>query len=63
MTCAACGRAPLTRDEIGLSKKLISRGTEICYCIDCLAGRFRVTRAQLTEMAEAFRSGGCTLFK
>lgn len=62
MTCAACGKTPLTRDEIGLTKKLISRGAADCYCLDCLARRFRVERGQLIQMAEAFRANGCTLF-
>ncbi|MBQ6175323.1 MAG: hypothetical protein IKS31_10585 [Clostridia bacterium] len=63
MTCAACGRGPLTRDEIGLTKKLINRGAEACYCLDCLAARFRVGREALAQMAEAFRDAGCTLFR
>ena len=56
------GKAPLTRDEIGLTKKLISRGATECLCLDCLALRFRVGRDQLIRMAEAFRANGCTLF-
>ncbi len=63
MTCAACGRTPLTQVETGLTRKLINRGTTVFYCLDCLALRFRVTREQLLEMAEAFRASGCTLFR
>ena len=61
MNCASCGK-PLSRDETGLSRKLISRGTRECFCLDCLGRRFRVTREQLLEMAEHFRKAGCTLF-
>ncbi len=62
MSCAGCGKEPLSRDEIGLTKKLINRGASVCYCIDCLAARFRVTPEQLRDMAQAFRENGCTLF-
>ena len=62
MTCAACGRGPLTRDEQGLTKKLINRGATQCLCLDCLSAKFRVPREELLRMAEAFRESGCTLF-
>lgn len=61
MTCARCTRE-LTRDETGLSRKLISRATTVFYCIDCLAQEYRITPAQLREMIEHFRASGCTLF-
>jgi len=62
MNCADCGKE-LGRDETGLSRKLISRGTPVCYCLDCLGKRFRVSRGQLLEMIEHFRRTGCTLFR
>ena len=62
MKCAKCGKDDLTRDEIGLTRKLVNRGSEECYCLRCLAERFRVTERQLTELAQAFRDNGCTLF-
>lgn len=61
MTCARCGKE-LTRDETGLSRKLISRATTIFFCIDCLAAEYRISAAQLREMIEHFRQAGCTLF-
>ena len=61
MNCAACGRR-LCQDEIGLSCKLISRGTTVFYCVPCLAGRFRTTEQALLELADRFRESGCTLF-
>lgn len=59
--CVACG-APVTADEIGLTKKLINRGTTEFYCIRCLSGRFRVREENLREMIIRFRKQGCTLF-
>ena len=61
MRCAECGRE-LSRDETGLSRKLISRATRECYCLECLSRRFRMPRERLLELAEHFRRAGCTLF-
>ena len=63
MNCVACGKERLTRDEIGLTRKLVNRGAAECFCLRCLAERFRVTEEQLLELARAFRENGCTLFQ
>ena len=63
MSCAGCGKTPLTLVETGLTRKLINRGATSCYCLACLAERFHVSEEQLLEMAEAFRASGCTLFR
>ena len=60
-TCKHCG-VSLTRDEIGLTKKLINRGTTQFLCYECLAKHFRVTVDLLREKVEQFREMGCTLF-
>ena len=62
MKCSLCGN-PLGRDEIGLSKKLISRAIQEGYCYACLSRKFRTTETQLHDMADAFRKSGCTLFQ
>ena len=59
--CCQCGR-PVGRDEVGLTKKLINRGSTEYLCLSCLARRFRVTEDALRAMAEDFRRSGCTLF-
>ena len=59
--CAKCGRE-IDRDEIGLTKKLINRGTTTYFCIDCLAEKFEVTREDLEKKIVEFREMGCTLF-
>ena len=61
MTCSECGRE-LTRDETGLSRKLINRATEVFFCLDCLSRKFDLSKEQLTELIEHFRRSGCTLF-
>ena len=59
--CVRCGAA-LTRDEIGLTKKLINRGCTQFQCYDCLAKHFQVSVALLKEKVEQFREMGCMLF-
>ena len=60
-TCIHCG-APLTSDEIGLTKKLVNRGATSFYCIHCLAEEFSVSEELLREKIVQFRAMGCTLF-
>lgn len=60
--CRRCG-APLTQDEIGLTKKLINRGCTEFLCYPCLAERFDVTVDLLRDKVEQFREMGCTLFE
>lgn len=60
--CIRCD-ATLTRDEIGLTKKLINRGCTEFLCYECLAGHFRVTVELLKEKVEQFREMGCVLFQ
>ena len=60
--CTDCGR-PLTADEIGLTKKLISRGAQSFFCLTCLARRFSVSEELLREKIDQFRRMGCTLFE
>lgn len=61
MTCARCGRE-LVRDEIGLSRKLINRGTTTFFCLSCLAEDFKLPESELVEMIARFREAGCMLF-
>lgn len=59
--CRKC-RSPLIPDEIAMTKKLINRGTEVFYCLDCLAQAFDVERGDLERKILEFKEGGCTLF-
>ncbi len=60
-TCIHCG-APISRDEIGLTKKLVNRGASSFLCIHCLAKEFSVSEELLKEKIVQFRAMGCTLF-
>lgn len=62
-TCYVCGKDNLSKDEIGLTKKLIDKKTMNFYCIDCLAEYLEVTTEELLDKIEEFKEEGCTLFK
>ena len=61
--CYVCGKTPLTKNEIGLTKKLIDRKAMSFYCIDCLADYLEVTSEELEAKIEEFKEEGCALFK
>lgn len=61
--CTSCEKEVLSKDEVGLTKKLISKETEMFYCIDCLADYLGVTTEELQDKIEEFKEEGCTLFK
>ena len=61
--CYVCGKENLSKDEIGLTKKLINRKAVSFYCIDCLADYLEVTTEELLDKLEEFKEEGCTLFK
>lgn len=60
-TCIKCG-AKLTRDDIGLHRKLVNRGAREFMCIHCLAEKFKVPVERLREKIEEYKAYGCTLF-
>lgn len=62
-TCYVCGKNPLSKDEIGLTKKLIDKKSQIFYCISCLADYLEVTSEELLAKLEEFKDEGCILFK
>lgn len=59
--CKNCGRE-LVNDDIGLTKKLINRGSTEFYCMDCLAEMFNCSTELLRRKIEQFRKQGCSLF-
>lgn len=61
--CYVCGKASLTKDEIGLAKKIIDKKTMVFYCLPCLAEYLEVTEEELLAKIEEFKNEGCTLFK
>ncbi|RIA77960.1 hypothetical protein EI71_00743 [Anaeroplasma bactoclasticum] len=60
--CCICEKEKLSKNEIALSKKLISLKTDRFYCINCLADYLEVTVEELQDKIEEFKAEGCTLF-
>ena len=61
--CLACGKKPLSKDTIGINKKLLGTDVKSFYCIDCLADFLDCTVDDLLEKIAEFKDEGCTLFK
>lgn len=61
-SCKKCGKE-LSGNDIGLTKKLINRGSTEFLCIDCIAEKFDCTKGLLEEKIRQFKESGCTLFK
>lgn len=60
--CIACGKGPLSKDEIGINKKLLGEQVENFYCMDCLADYLEVETQDLLDKIEEFKEEGCKLF-
>ena len=61
--CYVCGKEHLSKDEIGITKKLLGKKEKKMYCLSCLAERLEVTEEELVDKIEEFKEEGCTLFK
>lgn len=60
--CYVCGKENLSKNEVGLNKKFLSRNIKMFYCIDCLAEYLGVTTEELIAKVEEFKAQGCKLF-
>ena len=62
LRCVRCG-APLMKDDVAMTRKMINRGAETFYCLPCLADHFELTEDIRREKIKEFRAMGCTLFQ
>lgn len=60
--CYVCGLEGLSKNEIGLTKKLLDMDTKRLYCIDCLAAYLEIDTEFLLAKLEEFKEQGCELF-
>ncbi len=61
-TCMECGK-PLLADDIAIHRKLVNRGADEFFCIDCLAVKLCITREMIEALIAYYRrTGRCTLF-
>jgi uncharacterized protein YlaI len=62
INCHICGKEGLTRNEIGLNKKLIGKKIKQFFCLECMATYFDITVEDLLERIEEFKDEGCIMF-
>jgi len=60
--CYVCGKKNISKNEIGLTKKLMGKHSKYFYCFSCLADQLEVTTEELQDKIEEFKDEGCTLF-
>jgi predicted nucleic-acid-binding Zn-ribbon protein len=60
--CCFCGKENLSKNEIGLTKKLLDSDAKRFYCLDCLAKYLEVESMFLLAKIEDFKEQGCLLF-
>ena len=49
--CKECG-ADIHAEDIAIHRKLIDRGADTFFCIDCLAGKLGCRRSNIEELIE-----------
>jgi hypothetical protein len=62
MNCAYCDKENLSKDVIGLNKKLINPQIKRMMCLTCLAAYFETREELLQEIVDGFKQQGCELF-
>ena len=60
--CYVCGKEDLSKNEIGLTKKLLGKNSKRFYCFNCLAEYLEVDTEFLLAKVEEFKEQGCELF-
>ncbi len=60
--CISCGREQLSKNEIGINKKLLGENVKTLYCLDCLAEYLDVSTQDILDKIEEFKEEGCKLF-
>lgn len=63
MDCFICGEKNLSRNELGLNKKLINRDIAKFHCMVCLTEYLGITLEELEDRIEEFKDTGCELFE
>lgn len=62
-TCKLCYKSPLSKDEIGINKKMLGNNVNSFFCLECLSDYLECTKEELLDKIQEFKEDGCTLFK
>jgi hypothetical protein len=60
--CFVCGKNQLTKDEVGINRKMFGHNIKQFYCLDCFAEYFDVTTEELLAKIDEFKEQGCKFF-
>ena len=60
--CVSCEKYPLTRNQVGINKKLLDTKSKDFYCLDCLAFYLEVEVQDILDKIKEFKEEGCKLF-
>lgn len=61
-SCIMCNKFLLSKDEIGINKKMFGDNIKSFMCIDCLASDLDVSIQDIYDKIEEFKEQGCKLF-
>lgn len=62
INCYVCGKENLSKNEIGLTKKLLGKESKHLFCLTCLAEYLEVDVDYLLDRVNEFKERGCVLF-
>jgi len=61
--CVSCRKKNLSKNIIGINKKLLGSNVANYYCLECLSGYLDTSVEALQDKIEEFRDEGCKLFE
>ncbi len=53
----------MSKNTIGINRKLLGEKVDSFYCIDCLAEYLGVSKQDIMDKVEEFKEQGCKLFE
>lgn len=62
-SCSFCGKTPLSKNEIGITKKLYGAKPKNFFCIDCLARHLEISTQDILDTIEDYKAEGCKMFE
>ena len=60
--CRSCKKSGLTKDEVGINKKMFGDKIKEYYCLNCLAEYLEIDVEFLLEKIEEYKEQGCGMF-
>ena len=61
--CCVCLAKNLSKNTIGINKKLLGEGITNFFCINCLADHLDCDVQDILDKIEEFKADGCILFE